>query len=70
MYFCCMYLTKMQILSMLGTGYFLKIAKINSQEEKLIFPYPRKNFVPNGRMTEITRVTKMTRMNGMSGILG
>ena len=29
-----MYLTKTKILSMLGTGYFLKIAKINSQQEK------------------------------------
>ena len=83
-----MYLTKMQILSTLGTGYFLKIAKINSQEEKPICPYhknsfpqntkdhqstkinSRKNFVPHGRMTEITWVTKMIRMNGMSGILG
>ena len=32
----------MKILSMLGTGYFLKIAKINSQQEKPICPN-RKN---------------------------
>ena len=31
-----MYLTKTKILSMLGTGYFLKIAKINSQQEKAV----------------------------------
>ena len=30
---------------MLGTGYFLKIAKINSQQEKPICPY-RKNELP------------------------
>ena len=36
MYFYCMYLTIMKIFSMLGTGYFVKIAKINSQQEKPI----------------------------------
>ena len=34
MYFYCTYSIKTKILSMLGTGYFLKIAKINSQQEK------------------------------------
>ena len=34
MYFYCTYSTKTKILSMLGTGYFLKITKINSQQEK------------------------------------
>ena len=29
-----MYLTNTKILSMLGTGYFLKITNINSQQEK------------------------------------
>ena len=42
MYFYCTYLTKTKILSMLGTGYFLKISKINSQQEKPICPN-RKN---------------------------
>ena len=37
-----MYSIKTKILSMLGTGYFLKITKINSQQEKPICPY-RKN---------------------------
>ena len=37
MYFYCTYI-KTKILSMLGTGYFLKIAKINSQQEKPICP--------------------------------
>ena len=30
---------------MLGTGYFLKIAKIDSQQEKLICPN-RRNYLP------------------------
>ena len=33
---------KTKTLSMLGTGYFLKIAKMNSRQEKPICPY-RKN---------------------------
>ena len=36
------YLTNTKILSMLGTGYFLRIAKINFQQEKPICPN-RKN---------------------------
>ena len=36
MYFYCTYSIKTKILSMLGTGYFLKIANINSQQEKPI----------------------------------
>ena len=39
------YSIKTKILSMLGTGYFLKIAKINSQQEKPICPN-RKKLVP------------------------
>ena len=35
----CMYLTKTKILSMQDTGYFLKITKINSQQEKYRVPY-------------------------------
>ena len=35
-------LTKTEMLSMLGSGHFLKIAKINSQQEKPISPN-RKN---------------------------
>ena len=42
MYFYCTYSIKTKILSMLVTGYFLKIAKINSQREKPICPN-RKN---------------------------
>ena len=42
MYFYCTYSIKTKILSMLGTGYFLKIAKINSQQAKRICPN-RKN---------------------------
>ena len=42
MYFYCTYLAKTKILPMLGTGYFLKISKINSQQEKPICPN-RKN---------------------------
>ena len=38
MFFCCRYSIKTKILSMLGMGYFLKIAKINSQQEKPICP--------------------------------
>ena len=42
MYFYCTYSIKMGILSMADTGYFLKITKINSQQEKPICP-TRKN---------------------------
>ena len=38
MYFYCEYSIKTKILSMLDTGYFLKITKINSQQEKPICP--------------------------------
>ena len=38
MYFFCTFSMKKKILSMLGTGHFLKIAKINSQQEKPICP--------------------------------
>ena len=42
MNFYCTYSIKAKVMSMLGTGYFLKIAKINSQQEKSISP-DRKN---------------------------
>ena len=42
MYFYCTFSIKTKILAMLGTWYFLKIAKINSQQEKPICPN-RKN---------------------------
>ena len=45
MHFYCTYSIKPKILSMLGTGYFLKIAKIYSQKEKPISP-DRKNWFP------------------------
>ena len=38
LHFFCTHSVKTKILSMLGTGYFLKIAKINSQQEKPICP--------------------------------
>ena len=41
-YFYCTYSIKPKVMSMLGTGYFLKIAKINFQQEKPISP-DRKN---------------------------
>ena len=41
MYFYCTYSIKTKILSMLGTGYYLKIAKINSQLGKPICPNPK-----------------------------
>ena len=41
-YFYCTYSINAKILSILGTGYFLKMAKINSQQDKLICPN-RKN---------------------------
>ena len=36
MYFCCTYLIKTEISSILGTAYFLKIARINCQQGKPI----------------------------------
>ena len=45
MYFYCTYSIKTKILLMLGTGYFMKIAKIKSRQEKPICPN-RKNQFP------------------------
>ena len=45
MYFYCEYSIKMKIL-MLDTGYFLKIAKINSQQERPICPNGKNQFQP------------------------
>ena len=39
-YFYCMYSIKTKTLPMLGTGFFLKIAKIDCQQEKPIYPNP------------------------------
>ena len=47
MYFYCTYPVKTKILSMLGTGYFLKIAKNNSQKEKPICPNRKNQFSQN-----------------------
>ena len=44
MYFYCTYSIKTKILSMLGTEYFLKIAKINFQREKPICPNRKTKF--------------------------
>ena len=43
MYFYFTYSIKTKILSKLGTGYFLKILKINSQQEKQICPHRKKS---------------------------
>ena len=61
MYFCWIYSDKMKMLSILGTGYFLKITKTYSQQEKQICPNCtiisfrkhkkspiHKNFMPHG----------------------
>ena len=42
MYFYCTYSIKTKIFSMLGTGYFLKIAKINFQQGRPICPNRKK----------------------------
>ena len=41
-YLYCTYSIKTKLLSMLGTGHFLNIAKINSQQEKPICPNRKK----------------------------
>ena len=56
MYFYCMYLTIMKIFSMLGTGYFLKIAKINSQQEKPICFYRKNQFPQNTKNYQSAKV--------------
>ena len=59
MYFCCMFSlkTKIQkILSMLGTGYFLKIAKINSQQEKPQKPNRKKQFLQNAKNRQSAQI--------------
>ena len=40
---------------MLGTGYFLKIAKINTQQAKLICPN-RKNLFPQNKKSPIRKI--------------
>ena len=49
MYFYCTYSIKTKILSMLGTGYFLKIANINSQQKKPICHNGKTHFPQNTR---------------------
>ena len=41
--------TKTEMLSMLGSGHFLKIAKINSQQEKPISPNRKSKFPQNAK---------------------
>ena len=73
MYFYCKYSIKTNVLSMLGTGYFLKIAKINSicPNRKKQFPQNtknrqsaktnfRKNLVPHGISSTMASVPSGT----------
>ena len=56
MYLYCTYLTKTKILSMLGTGYFLKIAKLNSQREKPICPNRKNQFPQNTKNRQSAKI--------------
>ena len=50
------YLTTMKILSMLGTGYFLEIAKINFQQEKPICPHRKNQFPQNTKNGQSAKI--------------
>ena len=50
---------------MLGTGYFLKIAKINSQQEKPISPNHKNQFPQNKKSP--TRKNKLPQKFGATG---
>ena len=56
MYFYCTYSIKTRILSMLGTGYFLKITKINSQLEKPICPNCKNQFPQNTKRCQSAKI--------------
>ena len=55
MYFYCTFSIKTKILSMLGTGFFLKIAKINSQQEKPVCPNRKNQFPQNTKKSPILK---------------
>ena len=56
MYFHNTHSMKTKILSMLGTGYFLKIAKINSQQEKPISPNRKNQFPQNTKNRQSAKI--------------
>ena len=56
MYFYCKYSIKTNVLSMLGTGYFLKIAKINCQLENSICPNRKKQFPQNTKNRQSAKI--------------
>ena len=56
MYFYCIYSIKMKLLLMLGTGYFLKITKINSQQEKPICPNCKNQFPQNTKRCQSAKI--------------
>ena len=56
MYFYNRHSMKTKILSMLGTGYFLKIAKINSQQEKPISPNRKNQFPQNTKNRQSVKI--------------
>ena len=56
-YFYCMYSIKAIISSMLGTEYFLKIAKINSQQEKPIGPNCKNKFPQDTKNCQSAEIT-------------
>ena len=56
MYFYCMYSIKTKLLLMLGTGYFLKITKINSQQEKPICPNCKNQFPQNTKRCQSAKI--------------
>ena len=54
--FYCTYLTKTNITSMLGTGYFLKIAKINSEQEKPVCSKRKTQFPQNTKNRQSAKI--------------
>ena len=55
MHLYCTFSIKKKILSMLGTGYFLKIAKINSQQENPLCPNRKNQFPQNTKKSPILK---------------
>ena len=59
--FYCTYLTETKITSMLGTGYFLKIAKINSEQEKPVCSKRKTQFPQNTKNRQSAKINVNSR---------
>ena len=70
MYFYRTYSIKTKILSMMETGYFLKITKIYSQQEKPIWPNRRNKFPQNTKNRQCAKILCHTVLKVLEKLLG